>query len=400
MNDSPLALSERVLGELRKTPGRKANELAEALGVERRDISRCLTYELAGRVQQGSDYRWRLIDLLRTIPQTPTDTATSEIGRLCRYYLECIGQDMDEGVSVFASNSHGEPDYALLLSLPQATSGLDWFNAPGVSRVLGKIRQDRTKLVAWLGYPVRLRKHRTARWEGFFVEPVLLWRIGLGEQGDDPPRIEDDAPSLNAKFLRSVAMGDGLQLAEETARLIDELGLNVPMVDLPEADEIIERLTRIRPDWDWKENLNPTDCRSDTPLSRLREAGIYNRAIVVPGERSPYTQGLETELKALGGVSESQLRETALGRWLGGSIESAADDADREPLIEVMPMNTEQRAAVRAALSSPHTVVTGPPGTGKSQVVTNLLANVAWRGMKVLFASKNNKAVDVVGGTG
>jgi very-short-patch-repair endonuclease len=43
-----------------------------------------------------------------------------------------------------------------------------------------------------------------------------------------------------------------------------------------------------------------------------------------------------------------------------------------------------------------HTVVTGPPGTGKSQVVTNLLVNAAWRGMKVLFASKNNKAVDVV----
>jgi very-short-patch-repair endonuclease len=59
-------------------------------------------------------------------------------------------------------------------------------------------------------------------------------------------------------------------------------------------------------------------------------------------------------------------------------------------------MNTEQRMAVRTALSAPHTVITGPPGTGKSQVVTNLVVNAAWRGMKVLFASKNNKAVNVV----
>jgi hypothetical protein len=29
-------------------------------------------------------------------------------------------------------------------------------------------------------------------------------------------------------------------------------------------------------------------------------------------------------------------------------------------------------------------------------VVTNLVVNAAWRGMKVLFASKNNKAVNVV----
>lgn len=70
--------------------------------------------------------------------------------------------------------------------------------------------------------------------------------------------------------------------------------------------------------------------------------------------------------------------------------------ADKDPLIEVLPMNSEQRAAVQSALVSSHTVVTGPPGTGKSQVVTNLLVNAAWRGMKVLFASKNNKAVDVV----
>ena len=42
------------------------------------------------------------------------------------------------------------------------------------------------------------------------------------------------------------------------------------------------------------------------------------------------------------------------------------------------------------------TVITGPPGTGKSQVVTNLIINCALQGKNVLFASKNNKAVDVV----
>jgi len=59
-------------------------------------------------------------------------------------------------------------------------------------------------------------------------------------------------------------------------------------------------------------------------------------------------------------------------------------------------MQSEQRHAIRSAMRAPLTVVTEPPGTGKSQVVTNLLVNAAWRGHKVLFASKNNKAVDVV----
>ena len=96
-------------------------------------------------------------------------------------------------------------------------------------------------------------------------------------------------------------------------------------------------------------------------------------------------------------MAEEKLKGTVLGRWMTAGIPAAvAGVPDSDPLIEVLPMNTEQRAAVRAGLTMTHTVVTGPPGTGKSQVVTNMLVNAAWRGMKVLFASKNNKAVDVV----
>ena len=40
--------------------------------------------------------------------------------------------------------------------------------------------------------------------------------------------------------------------------------------------------------------------------------------------------------------------------------------------------------------------MTGPPGTGKSQLVVDLLASCAHAGKPVLFASKNNKAIDVV----
>ena len=46
--------------------------------------------------------------------------------------------------------------------------------------------------------------------------------------------------------------------------------------------------------------------------------------------------------------------------------------------------------------SDPCTVISGPPGTGKSQVVVSLLLNAWARGQTVLFASNNNKAVDVV----
>lgn len=390
-------LIEKLLQELKRRPGQKASELAQAVGADRREVNKHLAHTLAGKVHQDQAYRWRLRNhTSESTGQQPAAAAPpSEFARLCRYYLECIGRDSDEGVSTFAATRYGEPEYAELPALPVAGSEWDWWNGPGAGRVLGKVRGDKANLVAWLGYPVRLRRHRTAKWDGFFVEPVMLWPIALPENAGDAYRLRDDLPTANFAFLRSLAMGDAQQVVEEAARLADELGLNNPLKDQPEVDELLHRLTAIRPDWDWREGLDLDRCSDGLPLSEIDEAGIYNRAIILPGKRSPYTQGLESELKQLGDKAGPELAGTALGQWLSGEFTSAPA-AETQPLIEVLPMNSEQRSAVLSALSAPHTVVTGPPGTGKSQVVTNLLVNAAWRGMKVLFASKNNRAVDVV----
>lgn len=68
----------------------------------------------------------------------------------------------------------------------------------------------------------------------------------------------------------------------------------------------------------------------------------------------------------------------------------------RDGKVFMTPVNDEQRLATHAALTMPITVVTGPPGTGKSQLVVNIIANAVLEGKSVLFASRNNQAVDVV----
>ena len=67
------------------------------------------------------------------------------------------------------------------------------------------------------------------------------------------------------------------------------------------------------------------------------------------------------------------------------------------PILPLVPLNPHQESAVQAILAGkPLTVISGPPGTGKSQVVVSLLLNAWAQGKSVLFASNNNKAVDVV----
>ncbi|MFA5101607.1 MAG: AAA domain-containing protein, partial [Candidatus Thermoplasmatota archaeon] len=69
---------------------------------------------------------------------------------------------------------------------------------------------------------------------------------------------------------------------------------------------------------------------------------------------------------------------------------------DTTILLEIFSLNAAQKNAVQRSLHHSLTVITGPPGTGKSQVVLNIIANAVYQNKTVLFASKNNKAVDVV----
>ncbi len=55
-----------------------------------------------------------------------------------------------------------------------------------------------------------------------------------------------------------------------------------------------------------------------------------------------------------------------------------------------------QTAAIRAVLSGRHMVIHGPPGTGKSQTIANIIANLLARKKKVLFVCEKQAALDVV----
>lgn len=70
---------------------------------------------------------------------------------------------------------------------------------------------------------------------------------------------------------------------------------------------------------------------------------------------------------------------------------------DAYGILPVVPLNPEQKRAVSTILSdNPITVISGPPGCGKSQVVVSLLINCWAEGKTALFASYVNGAVKVI----
>src|SRR5690606_6537993 len=63
-------------------------------------------------------------------------------------------------------------------------------------------------------------------------------------------------------------------------------------------------------------------------------------------------------------------------------------------LIYPFGVNESQLAAVEQAFRAQVSVIEGPPGTGKTETILNILANILLRGQTVAVLSNNNAAVE------
>lgn len=140
----------------------------------------------------------------------------------------------------------------------------------------------------------------------------------------------------------------------------------------------------------------------DVKSLQREDAGIYNAGAVFAGEGSSYTQGLLKELAELKTRTETDLSQTALGVLVRNMKENASEESGGTLIAPLSAqqdgpgLNHEQEAAVQRAFSNRVSIVTGPPGTGKSQVVLSILLTATQQNKSVLFASRNHKAIEVV----
>jgi hypothetical protein len=113
------------------------------------------------------------------------------------------------------------------------------------------------------------------------------------------------------------------------------------------------------------------------------------------GTSSAYTQYILKDYARLEkALNESPSNIGGLRLLADDENTSSVTDAD---ILPIVPLNDSQLNSVQTVFKAkPVTVISGPPGCGKSQVVLSLLLNAWSQGISVLFASNNNQAVDVV----
>lgn len=94
-------------------------------------------------------------------------------------------------------------------------------------------------------------------------------------------------------------------------------------------------------------------------------------------------------------ADDESLLDTSLSAWVDDqemSLNESAEDDGRQELFFPFPYDKSQ-LQVLGKLGNRAAVVEGPPGTGKSQTIANILSHLAATGHKVLFVSQKDQAV-------
>ncbi len=302
--------------------------------------------------------------------------------RLCRYYLSCLLRE-NTGLSI----SPSEVGLTFIELNGQAASEEIPRDDP-VQTLLDRNRERERQTELILGTPILI----TSRRHQLRMEPLVLCPVTKGETGG-PLRSLPASVGLNPRAIQYLSRCGQDETEAAVAALEEELGLGG---DPPaHLEETLTRLRHVRPSWPWFDGEPDEDGAKPVAAAELKEYGIHDRMILAVRERSEFVAGLTSELTALSRLSDEDIEGTALGAWLSASfpVEKSGNPGS---LLDLPPLNEEQRRAIEATFCNGLTVVTGPPGTGKSQLVSGLLVNAAWRDTRVLLASKNNKAVDVV----
>jgi very-short-patch-repair endonuclease/RecA/RadA recombinase len=331
--------------------------------------------------------------------------------RLCAYYADCVR--LEERPKLVAYARDGNPDFM------EINSHIDWRALAAESSIPLATRPDEVDLLhrfvkrnplgtVYLGGPIELYLGSSSDGSSYTsLTPIFVQRHAISRRDDGTVQLRPQGPiEINHGW-----MSGRIRDRKRRAELIDAIGLAPEAGDTEDEDaawlissftDAVRRLHSALPGESFVEYPDPENRPKSPPLSEATRSGIYNRAVIFAHPKMQYAQKLHDELLQLATkVSDEELDQTALaglfphGEPAGRSTEIPAETYDGF-VTEYALLSDQQLAACRSALRSRITLVTGPPGTGKSLTVAHVLANCALNGQKAVFASRNHQAIEAV----
>lgn len=229
--------------------------------------------------------------------------------------------------------------------------------------------------VGFLKWKKRPQDERTYR------APILLVPVKLERRSASSSfslRFHEDEPRFNATLVQFLARDFDLQLNQFSGELpLDESGIDVP--------RILTMMRQAVRDVPGMEVVDETALSTFSFAKFLMWKDLVERTNALRNNRV-VRHLIDTPELAFAGSEGGRLRD-------GRDLDKQYAPSD---IVCLLPADSSQIAASLAAAEGQDFVIVGPPGTGKSQTIANMIANCLAAKKTVLFVAEKTAALDVV----
>jgi len=261
-------------------------------------------------------------------------------------------------------------------------------------REISSVERETGRRELFVGYPFVEGKLV----DGSFIRaPLMLFPVGLVKDKNKwyLTDVEGASPQLNKVLVFSHSK------ANES--LPPELEWEVDVRSRP-AREVISSTIRYLNDYGMSigeaDNLDMQRFRdytaNDTPDYSLGTLVLKNHLIL---GQFPTSNSIYEDYNQL---KQRQLERSPISELLDSRNSTSPDTRESgEPIKEkdyffISPLDHSQEKAVQKVNGRGHLVIHGPPGTGKSETIANIITDCLAKGKRVLMVSQKRAALDVV----
>lgn len=212
--------------------------------------------------------------------------------------------------------------------------------------------------------------------DGRVRSPLLYVPVSLARSSPRDPFIVQAAPEdvlLNPSLVVKLESDFGIDLSSAA----DAAG------DATELDHVLRIVASLVRERGWSVSATTILTRSTFHKESMYRDLLDNIDVIA---EHPLVQSLAGEPPDLDDAEVGDLPD-----------EQDVDEfAPPEQALTILDADASQRRAILAAQRGASFVMDGPPGTGKSQTIANMIAELIAAGKKVLFVSEKAAALDVV----
>ena len=340
---------------------------------------------------------------------------------VCRYYHDCFSADSRGGTLTNILDKN-QAEYLVFSDETEllATGLKDRITVPLSTGVTAQNAADVNRREKFLIYgslflvgrgPAEGAKRRGE----LYCAPLLYWPAHIEQEGSQAHLTVDlEEQHVNFPLLASLIDAETDEQAQAYAETILAQVPTAPL-DGAALREFAAVVAELIPDLRTDDLEAFPELQTEDALRDLMESPVQllcSSAMALV-RRPQEARGVLTELQVMGNTGDLS---SPLGAIFGedapapsrGRIHGKSKSALPEPVREAPPEETDRPLLCGAELSfaqvkvlrhaeyRPLTLVIGPPGTGKSFTIAQLILDAVARGQTVLLSSKMNKAVDVV----